>query len=246
MKQSGSGTLNIEVLLDMINLLCDAGGTLENRLLRSMLKNVLPGHLALTDQYLRNFKNRLMRFVMDPSLMLNRKQEIERLIDGQEIAADEVSTFDEGVMGDNLRLLMMGQLQNEGAMWNMESYFIRCKRELPEFDYRIWRSHLNGRRPLGIVWVTEMMKKRLLRFGTILFVDYMKRKYNKESWPYCGPVVLDGNNEIGVVGESLNLSESLDGYFFVLNSIFEMVPEFDRSSVKLIFADEFINDSVLE
>ena len=74
------------------------------------------------------------------------------------------------------------------------------------------------------------MKKRLVRFGTVLFVDYMKRKYNKESWPYCAPVILDGNNEIGVVGESLNLSESLDGYFFVLNSIFEMVPEFDPSS----------------
>ena len=37
-------------------------------------------------------------------------------------------------------------------------------------------------------------------------------------------LVLDGNNEIGVVGESLNLSESLDGYFLfvlMLNSIFE-------------------------
>ena len=90
MKKSGSGTMNIELLQDMLNLLRDAGGTLENRLLRSMLKNVLPGHIALTDQYLRNFKNRLMRFVMDPSFILKRKQEIDRLIDGQEIAADEV------------------------------------------------------------------------------------------------------------------------------------------------------------
>ena len=32
MKQSGSSTLDIEVLQDMINLLHDAGGTLENRL----------------------------------------------------------------------------------------------------------------------------------------------------------------------------------------------------------------------
>jgi hypothetical protein len=31
-----------------------------------------------------------------------------------------------------------------------------------------------------------------------------------------------------------------------LKGLFEMVPEFDRSSVKLIFADDFINDSVLE
>ena len=78
------------------------------------------------------------------------------MIDGQEVAADEKSKFDEGVMGDNLRLLMIGQLQNSGAMWNMESYFIRCKRELPGFDYRIWRSNQNGQ-PLGIVWVTEMI-----------------------------------------------------------------------------------------
>ena len=64
MKRSGNGTLNIEVLQDMINLLRDAGGTLENILLPSMLKNVLPSYLALTDQYLRNFKNRLMRYCM--------------------------------------------------------------------------------------------------------------------------------------------------------------------------------------
>jgi hypothetical protein len=163
MKRGGRGTLNIDLLQEMINLLRDAGGTLENRILRSMLKNVLPSHVALTDQYLRNFKNRMMRFVMDPSLIERRKHEIERLIDGQEVAADEKSTFDEGVMGDNLRLLMIGQLQNSGAMWNMESYLIRCKRELPGFDdrIRIWRSNQNGR-PLGIVWVTEMMKKRLV------------------------------------------------------------------------------------
>ena len=244
MKRSGSGTLNIEALQEMINLLREAGGALDNRLLRSMLKNVLPGHIALDDQYLRNFKKRMMRYVMDPSLISRRKQELDRLIHGQAIAADEVSTFDECVMGDNLRQLMIGQLTSKGSMWNVESYLIRCTKQLSGFDYRIWRS--DEGRPLGIVWMTEMMKKRLLRFGTVLFVDYMKRKYNKESWPYCGPVILDGNNEIGVVGESLNLSESLDGYFFVLSSIFEMVPEFERSSVKLIFADDFINDSVLE
>jgi hypothetical protein len=93
--------------------------------------------------------------------------------------------------------------------------------------------------------MTKMMKKWLLLFGRVLFVDYMKRQYNKEAWPYCGPVILDGDHEIGVVGESLNLSESFNGYYFVLSSIFEMVPEFDPSSIKL-FADDFMNISVLK
>jgi hypothetical protein len=59
-------------------------------------------------------------------------------------------------------------------------------------------------------------------------VDYnIERKFNKLSWPYCGPVIIDGDNEIGVIAESLNLSESLDGYTFVLSSCFDMVPQFD-------------------
>ena len=74
----------------------------------------------------------------------------------------------------------------------------------------------------------------------------MKQKYNNLCWPYCGPVVLDGENEIGVVAESLNLSESFEGYFFVLVSMFEMVPQFDPSSIKLVFSDDFIQESLLQ
>ena len=50
---------------------------------------------------------------------------------------------------------------------------------------------------------------------------------------------------IGVIAESLNLVESLDGYTFVLSSCFEMLPQFDRRSIKIIFCDEFITQTLL-
>jgi len=121
LKRSGSGQLHIERLGEMINLLRDAGD-IDNRMLRNLLQHFVPSHTALTDQYLRNFKSRLMNFVMDPSLISKRKHDIEKLMEGEELAANEVTKFDEGVMGNNLRLLLIGQIENEGSMWHAQCY----------------------------------------------------------------------------------------------------------------------------
>jgi hypothetical protein len=85
---------------------------------------------------------------------------------------------------------------------------LKCK--IRGFDYRISFDNESGR-PNGIVWMTSVMKTRLLRYGHLIALDYQKRKFNNLSWPYCGPVIIDGDNEIGVIAESLNLAESIDG-----------------------------------
>ncbi len=242
-KKSGRAQPHRDKLLGIINLMRDAGD-LDNKILRNLLHGIVPTHISTTDQYLRNFQRRIMKFVMDPNLIEKREQDLHNMLEGHDFAANEITKFDEGVMGENLRLLMIAQLNNGDALWRTQAYLEQSKKQLQGFDFRIWIG--KDHRPQRIVWMTQQMKKRLVRYGTVLFVDYMKRKYNSDAWPYCGPVILDGNNEIGVVGESLNVAESLDGYFFVLSSIFDMVPEFDRTSIKLIFADDFINISVLE
>ena len=98
----------------------------------------------------------------------------------------------------------------------MKAFLDQLKCNMRGFDYHISFDTESGR-PNGIVWMTSIMKARLLRYGHLIALNYQKRKFNELSWPYCCGPVIDGDNKIGVIAESLNLSESLDGYTFVLS-----------------------------
>jgi hypothetical protein len=97
MKRSGCRQIDIESLGEMVHFVREAGG-IDNRMLRNLLRNLVPNHVALTDQYLRNFRTRLMKFVLDPSSISKRNHDIEQLIEGRELAANETTTFDEALL----------------------------------------------------------------------------------------------------------------------------------------------------
>lgn len=117
-------------------------------------------------------------------------------------------------------------MQNSSQIWDVQAFLEQLKGQLHGFDYRI-NYDQQMRRPIGIVWITKPMKTCLLWYGHLISLDFQKQKYNILSWPYCGPVIIDGDMEIGVFAEALHLSESLDGYMFVMESAFDMVPKFD-------------------
>jgi hypothetical protein len=141
-------------------------GDLDNKILRNLLHGIVPTHISTTDQYLRNFRRRIMKFVMDPNLVEKREQDLHNMLEGHDFAANEITKFDEGVMGENLRLLMIAQLNNGDALWRTQAYLEQSKKQLQGFDFRIWIG--KDHRPQGIVWMTLQMKKRLVRFGTVL------------------------------------------------------------------------------
>ena len=62
-------------------------------------------------------------------------------------------------------------------------------------------------------------------------------------WPYIGPTIVNNENKIGVVVESLCIEESDDTYSFVLASLQDMEPRRKLSSIKVIFVDGFLNDT---
>jgi len=70
-----------------------------------------------------------------------------------------------------------------------------------------------------------------------------KKDMNRLYWPYIGPTIVNNENKIGVVVESLCIEESDDTYSFVLALLQDMEPRRKLSSIKVIFVDGFLNDT---
>ena len=98
----------------------------------------------------------------------------------------------------------------------------------------------------GVVWMTSTMRSNLMKFGSFICLDAMKRTTNVHAWPYIGPTIVNDINHISVVCESYCVSERIDAYKFILKSLFQMAPQFDKTVVKVIFADEFLNQTTLD
>ena len=64
----------------------------------------------------------------------------------------------------------------------------------------------------GIVWTTKAMRKSLVRYGDIIFLDAQKRQYDKMCWPYIGSVVETNGNEICCITESIVITEDISMY----------------------------------
>jgi len=90
------------------------------------------------------------------------------------------------------------------------------------------------------------MRAMFEQFGIALFVDVMKRQQNKINWPYYSMVVIDNDMKIGLAAEGIACAERTDGYAWFIQSIGEMAPGRHLSTLKVIFADCFATDAMLE
>jgi hypothetical protein len=112
----------------------------------------------------------------------------------------------------------------------------------PAFTYRVATDTNNL--PCGFVWQTPTMRRFYELYGDVIFLDCMKRKQNSVDWPYIAPTILDADNKIGTVVESIVCSERTNAYVFVMQSLFEMSPGRHKSSVHMIFGDGIMSISL--
>ena len=99
--------------------------------------------------------------------------------------------------------------------------------------------------PSGFVWQRSVQRAYTREYSNIIYLDCMKKRANTISWPYISPVVLDGDNKIGTMVESIICSERLDAYKFVVLAAFEMAKAKKRRK-KIIFGDGIMGDRLLE
>ncbi|EJK69126.1 hypothetical protein THAOC_09653, partial [Thalassiosira oceanica] len=56
----------------------------------------------------------------------------------------------------------------------------------------------------------------------VFMLDMMKRQQNSADWPYCGPVLITGENKAVCGCEAIVISEDSESYIFVMNSLYDM------------------------
>ena len=68
---------------------------------------------------------------------------------------------------------------------------------------------------------------------------------NKPGWPYIGPVVRNNDNKVRVVCECICISESMEIYELIILSMEDMEPEYSRSNIRIIYADQHMTPQLL-
>ena len=214
--------------------------------LRSLLQECVSPDLWINASFIRNFRQRAALFIardIENGTMITCN-DANLLVSNRSISSEELSVTDDPLIRSNLLSILRGVMQNGSTTWHALGFLKKMKSLDTGLSYRL-RVDADGL-PDAIMWMSPAMKKRLIRYGAILFIDAQKRDYNHFGWPYIGITIKDGTNQIGVCCESIVTTEALDVYEWLLRSMCEIVPEFPLTSIKLIFGDQFLKESLLE
>ena len=207
-----------------------------SKALRPLLAKYLQNDIVLNSVFIRNFRQRCMSYIArhphccdvtiaDAALMVSTKS----------ISAEEHSVLEDPLIQTNFNSMLQDIMAEDTTTWEALAFVRRCKKTMIGFDFRIRLD--DNHRPNGLIYMTPMMCSNLLRFGDMLFLDAQKRGHNSYNWPYIGPVIKDHNLKIGLVAESIVISEDLDTYAWILRSMSQMEPRWKVSAIRVIFVD---------
>ena len=212
--------------------------------LRPLLRACIPLNTDISTAYLSRFRRRCQLYLAsEKDVSLADTTVAHRLLSTTDLTQDEIDILDVPVVRANYRSMYAKVMTNGSESWKALAYLNELKKTLTGFDFRI---RLNDEHlPVGIVWMNLQMRRHLLQFGDILFLDSQKRQYNKLCWPYIGPVIRTGENKIRVIAESVVISEDLESYQWILESVAAMEPKWSLSNLRIIFSDGFITQSLL-
>lgn len=241
-QKSGYQQPNLDGMNDIMSLLREKP-TLSSETLRPLLLKYLPTYYSIDAKFIGNFRKRAQYHLIqhgDRELCMN---DVQRLSSRKPLASDELLLSDDPMLQHNMGNILRKILSNDASTWHARSFLNDLKKNSGGFDYRIKED--NNGAPEGVCWITPEMRSDLLRYGSIVFLDAQKKQYNSLNWPYIGPCIKDCDMKVRVITECLICEESYEAYIWVLERMAEMEPRFHLSSIKLIFADEFISENIL-
>ncbi|EEC42900.1 predicted protein [Phaeodactylum tricornutum CCAP 1055/1] len=234
------GGLDLTKVNDIVTLI--AAGNINACQMKSLLKDHVPEHYAITASDICNIRKRAVKYSIEQTPI--NIATAQKLIDFVPLDEDEtIISKDDDVSREKVAEFMRQVLQDTGEGWKALAFLEKVKSETIGFDFRV---HYDiDVRPIGIVWITKSMRKAWIRFGSTIYLDAMKRKMNSLHWPYIGPVAMDHEMRVVPLCESICLGETLAAYAFALNSLEQMEPRRKLASIRLIYADCFLTDALL-
>lgn len=222
------------------------------KMVRDVLPCIVPEGVPITSIFICNLRNKIRMTIQNGSDETGEqlvRESIHGLLESPTSTESELLSLDElpvqyiDSASRDARAVLRQALKETGDAARIEFLLKTMVKKENGFQYKVATDKL-GRR-CGYVWMTPWQRAAFEQYGDVIFLDCMKRKQNSVDWPYIGPVVLDGDNKIIVIVESIICSERMEAYEFILNAAFEFTPQRPRSSVKVIYGDGIMSDRLL-
>jgi hypothetical protein len=245
LKSSGRLSLNL-VELKMLLILLREKPNLDASSLRPLLLNHFPHYVSIDSKLMNNFRLKAMNYwsshrESDELTM----EEATKLSDLKNpLASDDIVNVDDPLTKVNVKHILRKICSESNDMWMAVSFLKKMKESTPGFEYRV--KYDDKGIPEGIMYMSPRMRQDLIRYSDILFLDAQARQYNSSGFPYISPCVTDNENKVAQVAEAIVIEEEISVYAWVINMMHEIEPRFDKSSIRIIFGDGKIVQSLLE
>ena len=243
-QRTGYLELNLEGMKDILSLL-SAKPRVSCQVLRPMVEKYLPNWTGIPAQYIINFRQRVLLFLIkNPNYEHMTYEQAISLTSKKVMSANEMTELDDPFVHQNFTAMLRKIMQEDAGTWEALGLMDQLKVSSPGFDYRI-KKDLSGL-PTGLMYMTAQMRTHARRYGSVLCLDAQKRQYNSSGWPYIAPVVKDNEMKVAVAAESIVTEETHEYYVWILQCMVEIEPRFQLCNVRIIFADQKITPTVLQ
>ena len=118
--------------------------------------------------------------------------------------------------------MLVEALEKGKEVYQIISFLARAKSADNLFGYKV--SYNTYGKILVVCWKTGTMRQHC-KDGLLDFImlDMMKRQINSASLPYCGPVMMTGNNVEFCACKYIVISETLYDYAWIMNILYSML-----------------------
>ena len=103
----------------------------------------------------------------------------------------------------------------------------------------------DGKKLIGVVWMTATMRRNFELFGGYISLDMMKRGLNTLLWPYCAVTMYDEHMKICVACEGILCGERHDTYKFIAKFLSESAPGRPLEEVSIVAGDGFFDQETI-
>jgi len=235
------GRLDLSELETAIEMIVN--GNMKGHQIRMLLRDHIPHGYDISSDAMRNFRERALKYYLEEKPI--DVQSADKLLKFQPLDESEAIVLpNTDLCRQRVRELMQQVMQGKDGGWKAKSFLESLKNNMLGFDYCMKLDETDGS-PTALVWITPTMRKAWIRYGNVMFADMMKRKMNSLHWPYVSLVGLDNEKRVVRFCECLCLEEELEYYAWAISSLAVMEPRRALSSIRILFADGVMSDTIL-
>ncbi|KAG7343955.1 hypothetical protein IV203_021963 [Nitzschia inconspicua] len=216
-----------------------AGQKISNGMLRDLVRPLYPPGTSLDSKLLFNIRLKIKRMLAKgdidlASYTVTADENAELLSAAEDLNYQQSPEFlTEALI--QFQELLKEAFVDQNEVQQILHYLDKLVECDSSFSYRVGRA-ADGT-VTGFVWQTGVMRRDFELYGDILFLDCKGKSINTKGWPIDTIAMLDGEMKVCLPCEGFSVSETIDGYVWLINCAVDMAPGRKLSEIKFIVAD---------